>query len=309
MHWIIPFAGPGPEAARESLRTLALPHLRALLAELAPAGRDDGDAWSLSPPHERALARARGWAGGDGELPFAAHAAAADGIDTGDLAWGLLTPSHWRLGTEQLSLMDPAALLLAEADSRTLFEAVQPLFTSEGFVLAWGAPLRWYAAHEMFAGLRSASLDRVVGRNVDAWLGADAAARRVRRLQAEVQMLLHTHPLNATREAAGLLPVNSVWLSGCGVAQPVAAAAEPAVDDRLRAPALAEDAAAWLQAWSTLDDGPLAEALRRVRAGEPVQLTLCGECHAATFAGRAGAWQRLRGRLAPPSAAALLESL
>ena len=36
--------------------------------------------------------------------------------------------------------------------------------------------------------------------------------RRVRRLQSEVQMLLHTHPLNAAREDRGDLTVNSFWL-------------------------------------------------------------------------------------------------
>ena len=43
------------------------------------------------------------------------RAARADGIDVGDLAWGLLTPVHWHLGTEQVSLVDPAALALDEA--------------------------------------------------------------------------------------------------------------------------------------------------------------------------------------------------
>jgi hypothetical protein len=30
---------------------------------------------------------------------------------------------------------------------------VLPLFTSDGFLLRWGAPLRWYVAHESLAGL------------------------------------------------------------------------------------------------------------------------------------------------------------
>jgi hypothetical protein len=40
--------------------------------------------------------------------------AQADGVDTGDLAWGLLTPAHWHLGTEQVSLIDPLQLALDE---------------------------------------------------------------------------------------------------------------------------------------------------------------------------------------------------
>ena len=91
--------------------------------------------------------------------------------------------------------------------------------TSEGYTLAWGAALRWYVAHESLQGLATASLDRVIGRNIDAWLPRQPEAKRLRRLQNEVQMLLHRHPVNEAREAAGALPVNSFWLSGCGAWQ------------------------------------------------------------------------------------------
>ena len=47
---------------------------------------------------------------------------------------------------------------------------MHPLFDSEGYVLTWGAPLRWYIAHESLSELPTASIDRVIGRNVDRWL-------------------------------------------------------------------------------------------------------------------------------------------
>jgi hypothetical protein len=88
----------------------------------------------------------------------------------------------------------------------------------------------------------------------------------MRRLQNEVQMLLYTHPLNDRREAAGLLPVNSL------LAQRLRPPARwrrrrgrPQVDDRLRQPALAEDWAAWCDAWRALDAGPI-DALARAGA-------------------------------------------
>ena len=315
MHLIVPFAGPLSEPGRAALRSLVLPRLAHLLAQLGTQWRDDGDAESFTPPHERALARALGFAGGDGCLPWAAWHAVADGLAPDDLAWGEITPAHWHLGTDQVSLLDPDALLLDEAGSRALFDAVQELFTSEGFSFVYGAPTRWYAAHEGLAHLRTASLDRVIGRNVDRWLQGDAAdlpsqafMRLLRRLQNEVQMLLYTHPLNDRRAAQGLLPVNSFWLSGCGVAQPVTGAV-PQVDARLRAPALADDWAAWVQAWETLDAGPVAALAAAHAAGQPVQLTLCGERSGVTLTAGAGWWQRLRTRLQRPSALALLETL
>jgi hypothetical protein len=308
MHLLIPFAAPLPDAGRETARSLSLPRLHALLARLAEIQRDDGDLWTWSPPHERALALALGLRGGAGRLPFAARQAAADGIDVGDLAWGLLTPAHWALGTDRVSLIDPAMLRLDDASSRAFFDAVRGLFAGRGFALRYGAPLRWYVAHECLAELATASLDRVIGRNVDAWLGSDPAARPIRGLQSEVQMALHTHPLNERREAQGLLPVNSFWLSHCGAAQP-AGGAEPQVDERLRGPALAADWAAWARAWETLDEGPLAELLEAAHRGDEVQLTLCGERSWARFEPVAGWLQRLRRRWSPPEPAAVLASL
>jgi hypothetical protein len=309
MHLLIPFAAPLAEAGRQALGTLSLPRLQALLARLGEVERDEGDEWCLSPPHERALARALGLQGGAGLLPWAARQAAADGVDVGELPWGLLTPVHWHLGTDQVSLLDPARLMLDEAASRTLFEAVLPLFTSEGFVLRWAAPQRWYAAHESLATLATASLDRVIGRNVDAWLGSDPAARRIRRLQSEVQMVLYTHPLNAEREARGLLPVNSFWLSGCGALQ-LAPGEPPRVDERLRGPALNDDWAAWAKAWQTLDEGPLAEMLKRAEQGRPLRLTLCGERSGVAFETTARGWaHRLRALWSAPRAQDILEPL
>jgi hypothetical protein len=276
MHLLIPFAAPLDAAGRQALQRLPLAALAALCHRLQPVWRDEADEWSLSPPHERALARALGLVGADGCLPWAARAARADGLEPGDLAWGLVTPAHWHLGTEQVSLTDPTGLALDEAESRAFFELVQPLFTDTGCLFAWGAPLRWYLAHESLATLPTASPDRVIGRNVDRWLGDDPAARQLRRLQAEVQMLLHEHPLNEARAARGLPTVNSFWLSGCGVAQ-AATGTLPTVDDTLRAPALAGDWAAWAQAWERVEAQHLPALAAALDEGRPARLTLCGE--------------------------------
>ena len=191
MQLLIPFASALSDAAMQVVRDMPLPHLAPLLATLTPTQRDDGDERSFSPPHERAMAAAWGWHGADGGLPFAARSAAADGIDVGTAAWGLLTPAHWHLARDHVSLADPLALNLTEAESRAAFEAVRPLFDSEGLRIEWGAPLRWYVAHDTLAGLPCAALDRVIGRRVELWTGTTAhttpAAALMRRLQSEVQ--------------------------------------------------------------------------------------------------------------------------
>ncbi len=313
MHLIVPFAGTVSEAGRHALQSLALPRLDKLLARLQATQRLGSDEHSLNAPHELSLAACRGWAAAQGAvladsaLPFAAAQAAALGLDNGQ-PWGLLTPVHLHVGTDQVSLMPPSALQLDDPASRELLEIVRPLFETEGFTLHHAAPLQWLATHVLFDGLATASLDRVTGRNVNPWLPDHRSARLIRRLQNEVQMLLYTHPVNDRREAAGLPTVNSVWLSHCGrLPAGSAAASQVQVDDRLREPALGEDWAAWCEAWQALDAGPI-DALTRADGG--MQLTLCGERFAQTFAPTPqGLWQRLASRWQAPAAHTVLEAL
>lgn len=311
MHLLVPFASDRSEACRHVLRDLALPNLERLLALLTAAGRDQGDAGSFSPPHERALAAAWGWHGGDGLLPFAAHAAAGDGIATGETAWALLTPSHWQLGRDDVTLLDPGLLGLADSESRALFASAGELLASEGFAVAWGAGDRWYAGRDDLQSLATASLDRVIGRNVDRWLRATASgpggeARAVvalvRRLQSEAQIVFHSHAVNEAREERGELAVNSFWLSGCGRHQPAPPAQTPQLAAALRAPLLGADWAAWAEAWRALDDAEVAQLLALARRGEDVTLTLCGERTAARYAlAPRSLWQRLRTTAMPAS--------
>ena len=296
MHLVVPHAAAAPEAAAHALQGLRLPHLERLLARLSPGATTQTGAASLNPPHEHVLARCRGWVADDGGLPLAAWSAHADGLPAAaaDPGWGLLTPTHWQVGSEQILLLDPAQLHLDEDESRALWQALRDLFESEGWTLHWGAPLRWYAAHATLAGLATASLDRVIGRPIDGWLPERRTGAALRRLQSEAQMLLHTHPINAAREARGELAVNSFWLSGTGRTQSVEPAAdEPSVDERLAAPWRAGNWAAWAEAWRALDAQRLGELEARAARGDAVSLTLCGERTAQRFDGhRSGALQR-----------------
>jgi len=310
MHLLIPFASALSERGTQTLRALKLPNLTQLLSRLSPTATIGTDEYSLTPPHERALANALSWKGEDGALPWAAHNAAQDGVDTGNRAWGQLTPVHWHVGADHVTLPDPHNLHLSAQESHTLFEVVKPLFESEGWVMAWGAPTRWYAAHDSLDGLPCASIDRVIGRNIDLWLPTTPQARLIRRLQNEVQMLLYQQPLNDERVGLGALPVNSFWLSGCGRAQ-----AERAIDDlvhvtSLRAPVVSSNWPAWAEAWQALDATEVNQALKRTQQGEPVTLTLCGERLAQRFEQQAqGLWSRMSKRLSPAPVAPVLEAL
>ena len=317
MHLIVPFAGTVSDAGRQALQTLALPNLSRLLARWMPGAPLGSDEFSPNPPHEQALAQALGWLHApDAALPFAAQQAATLGWPVANAAWGRLTPVHLHLGADAVSLTEPTALQLDAASAHQLFNSVRPLFETEGFTLHWAAPQQWLATHALFDGLVTAAIDRVVGRNIDTWLPEQRSARLIRRLQNEVQMLLYTHPINEAREAAGLPTVNSFWLSGCGRLPDSPAASSPQVDNRLREPALAEDWAAWCEAWRALDAGPISALLGAgptnalLGADDAPRLTLCGERKAQAWAPAAqGLWQRLSGSWRKPSTHTALEAL
>jgi hypothetical protein len=293
MHLLIPLAASLSPGCRQAMASLALPHLARLLSMLEPQATDQGEASSLSPPHERVLARTLGLPLADGHIPFAAQAALRAGIapDTPSApsaAWAFLTPCHWQLGQDHVSMTDPALLELAADESQALLDAMRPFFAEDGIELLPWLAQTWLARSARFDRLASASLDRVAGRDLHEWMPRGEGASLVRRLQSEMQMLLYTQPVNEARAHRGQLPVNSFWVSGCG-ALPAgfeAKAGEITVDRSLCSAALADDAAGWAQAWQQLDAGLVKELLKRAERREPVQLTLCGERGAITWAGR-----------------------
>jgi hypothetical protein len=309
MHLLIPFASGISPAAAHTLGTLNLPHLSKLISRLTACPQTGGDEYSFSTPHEIALASAWGWPVADGALPWAASLAKADGIEVREGAWGLLTPAHWHVGRDHLTMADPQALKLTDKESRALFDALQPLFADDGWTLHWGAAERWYASHPSFADLRCASLDRVIGRNIDVWLPNTPQVKTIRRLQSEAQMLLYAHPLHDERQARAELPVNSFWLSGCGVYQTADVDAIE-VDNRLRAPLLAEDWATWAETWAALDASAIADLLRRSQSSEAVSLTLCGERFSQRFDSTPqSVWKRVTRSWQSVAVAPMLETL
>ena len=339
-HLLIPFAVCSADAWLPTMKTLpkdSTRHLSQLLQGMRLLHTESsGDAHTLSPPHERALARAQGLITEDhpdGLIPWAAQEAAEQLQATGSQAWAWVTPCHWAMGREHATLTDPAALALREDESRALLAAMQPYFETDGITLHYLRPERWLAEGEPFRQLPTAALDRVLGRNVDAWLpgakgvvaeefaagppqdklapsGGSAlhevtsvGAKTLRRLQNEMQMLLYTHPLNDERAARRQLPVNSFWLSGTGALPASHTGAVPNNISMPRSLAQAvfnDDWAAYAQAWAALDAGELAQLLARQRAGETVRLTLCGERGAQTLeSSRTGLFAKISSLLSP----------
>jgi hypothetical protein len=281
MHYLIPFAAGGSPGCAQAWAALQLPHLAKLMQRMALLSQDVGDEYSFSPPHERVLAQTLGLWTADGCTPWAAHALSANPAGTGfrtGQAWAQITPCFWHVGTDQVQMLHPDGLNLSEEDSRAVLEAMRPYFAEDGIALHYDTPTRWYAQSPLFDGLSTASLDRVVGRNVNAWMSEGAQAAPLRRLQNEMQMLLYTHAVTDRRQAAGQLAVNSFWVSGAGALRtPPVLQRELTMVDDLCTHALHEDWDSWSAAWQQLDSMLIKDLSAKAWRGEPVNLIICGE--------------------------------
>jgi hypothetical protein len=247
----------------------------------------------------------------DGALPWAGQAASqkllANTADTASSAWAFITLWNWQVSHGQVTLGDPAHLQIDAATDEVLFQAMQAFFVEDGIALHPYKPGQWLAQSPLFADLPTASLDRVIGRNIDPWLvgcenatnSLSPAAKLLRRLQNEMQMLLYTHAVNEGRS----LTINSFWVHGTG-SWPAAptTAKEPAVITTLRQSALQQDFMGWLEAWQQVDAQAIAPMLAHVAAGDAQRLVLCGDHEFHVYdSATPSLWQRLRTYWAPPS--------
>ena len=304
-HLIVPFAQCSGDEWLQVVTALELKNLRQLLRGMKLIASDSGQADSLSPPHERVLASALGLSTNtDGLIPWAA----LDANAVPGQAWAVITPCHWAMGREHATLTDPATLGMTQTESRILLAAMQPYFATEGITLHYLQPDRWLANGEVFGNLPTASLDRVLGRNVDRWL---ANSKAIKLLQNEMQMLLYTHFVNDERSAKGQRTVNSFWLSGSGALTDTTLA-KPHIKttNGLAQVALANDWSAYLDAWMKLDANDVAVLLAQQKSGQTVRLSLCGESHAMTFeTAKQGVLAKIKNTLSPQSPINLLKQL
>lgn len=309
-HLLIPLAASHAEGCRQALHDLALPQLNRLLARLTPAGQDAGSETDFAPPHERALARHLG-------LPADAPPWAAwqrqqtDPQDAQASAWAFISPCQWQASANHVLLADPALLQLTEQESRALLDILAPWFAEDGITLIYDQPTRWLACGAPFQGLATASLQRLLGRDVSPWLPDKQQARALHRLHSEMQMLLYTHPFNDARAAQGLPPVNAFWVHGAGaLPQAPAASDAPEMPTTLLDAALHEDWQAWANAWQALDAGPVARLAAHVAKGGSARLTLCGERNAmAWHTAPRGLGQRIQSLFSPQRFASVREQL
>lgn len=166
--------------------------------------------------------------------PVAALSRQADVGDAAHAAWLRADPAWVRPDINGARLFGYGeGLQLTQADVDALLPALRPMFGDSGFPLDAPAPARWYlrlpreVKLPVFTEPEVALGTDLLEHLVDSDGSNDR--RRWRALLSEAQVVLHNHPWNAQRTAAGKPPVNSLWFWGGGVLPDHVACAHAAV--------------------------------------------------------------------------------
>jgi len=150
--------------------------------------------------------------------PMAAITREADCGDAIPSAWLRADPAHVRADMGSVRLLACGDFQLTASEVDAFLKPLRPLFGDAGFPISAPVPSRWYLALPRDGKLPAFTPPtEALGEDVFAHLPEGPEGRRWRALLNEAQIVLHNHPRNAERVAAGLLPVNSLWFWGGGV--------------------------------------------------------------------------------------------
>ena len=219
---VLPFALPLPEFAPDLVRALQAPALAALLSRTSKVERAPLPDLAHALPHETWLARELGL-GQDGRTPFALAAMRGLKLDPGAGRWHIVTPAHIQIARSHLMMADIRQVSLSDEDGRALFEAARSLCAEIGHELRYGDAHTWFLRADDWTGFDTASPDTVANMDLTDFMPKGAQAQAYRRLQNEVQMAWHAHPVNAAREARRLPVVNAFWVWGAAAQAPACA--------------------------------------------------------------------------------------
>ena len=208
MHLVLALPGLlAPGVARDR----AAPHLARIITHAgAPEHEPDGLDAALAAQY--GLRRERDW-------PLAPIRAAALGVDTGTAYWLAADPVTLEAGSNDVRLDAPVRDLDAD-DAAALVAALNAHFADDPVSFVAARPDAWFLRADVSPALSTRPLAIVAGRMIRDSMPAGPESGRWRRWQNEIEMLLHAHPVNAAREAAGKAPANGLWLSEGGTLPP-----------------------------------------------------------------------------------------
>lgn len=105
---------------------------------------------------------------------------------------------------------------LTGAESAALIELLNRHFEADGLTFIAARPDAWFARCARIPAIATTPFDTAVLHGIFPFLPTGADALTWQRWQNEISMLVHEHPVNDARQAAGKAPVTGIWFSGGG---------------------------------------------------------------------------------------------
>jgi hypothetical protein len=156
------------------------------------------------------------------DWPVAPITLQADGtgnVKAGDDYWFRADPVHLRIERDQIVLADSRVFRVSPEEAGQLTGVLNRHFAENGQEIAFLPlrPDRWYLRVTKISPAKTYLISEVANKGINALLPFGANNMIWRGLFNEIQMLLHEHPLNQSREARGELAINSTWFWGGGI--------------------------------------------------------------------------------------------
>jgi hypothetical protein len=128
-------------------------------------------------------------------------------------------PVHLVVGMSDITLTNKITDL-TQVEAKEFINLLNTHFNQDGLTFILGSNSQWYVSVQAIETISTTPIEVVIRKNIaDYPIQSDHRNWQV--LQNEMQMLLHSAPLNQSREMAGLPTVNSLWLWGGGMPQAV----------------------------------------------------------------------------------------
>jgi hypothetical protein len=160
--------------------------------------------------------------------PVASLTLLADGGTPEHDTWLRADPVHLHVSRDNVQLLDSHVLKPTQDDADAIVATLNKHLASDGLMIEARDAARWYMRIPEAEAPQTTPLWRANGANVFDHLPEDSDGKiNWRRLQNELQMLLHDHPVNAAREARGELAINGIWFWGAGAFRDNTAPIEP----------------------------------------------------------------------------------
>jgi len=125
-------------------------------------------------------------------------------------------PVHLRADRDTAKLYPRQMLGLTQDEEVELLASLNEFLSADGMQILPGADQGWYLYGEEASELASLPPSFLANRNASVYLPSGDGTEHWQRLMAELQMLIHHHPVNQQRAADGKLLINSLWLWGGG---------------------------------------------------------------------------------------------